>query len=110
VKREIKRGKKYDGIIIDPPKFGRSAEGKVWKFEQDIQYLLDSCKELLTEKPSFILLNTYTVEFTSVTLSNLVQQMMKKSGGHVEHGEIVLPQSASELVLPTSIFARWSSN
>lgn len=110
VKREIKRGKTYDAIIIDPPKFGRSAEGKVWKFEQDIQQLLDSCKKILTPKPAFILLNTYTVEFTSVTLFNLLNELMHDKGGIVEHGEIVLSPSVSKTFLPTSIFARWSSN
>lgn len=108
VKREIKRGKQYDAIIIDPPKFGRSADGKVWKFEQDIQLLLEACKQILTSKPAFILLNTYTVEFTSVTLSNLLSQMMHEHAGHVEHGEIILPHTKSTTVLPTSIFARWS--
>ncbi len=108
VKREVKRGKTYDAIIIDPPKFGRSADGKVWKFDQDIQLLLEECKKILTPKPTFILLNTYTVEFTSVTLSNLISQMIKEYGGSVEHGEIVLPQKTSNVLLPTSIFARWS--
>lgn len=110
VRREVKRGKKYDGIIIDPPKFGRSAEGKVWKFEEDIQLLLEACMQILTEKPSFILLNTYTVEFTSVSLANLITQMMKEYKGTVENGEIVIPQKDPSIVLPTSIFARWSSN
>lgn len=109
VKREVKRGKKYDGIIIDPPKFGRSATGKVWKFDEDIKSLLTTCRELLSDKPSFILLNTYTVEFSSIALSNLVKQMMEGINGGVEHGEIVIPQKNSEIVLPTSIFARWSN-
>ncbi len=109
VKREIKRGKKYDAIIIDPPKFGRSAEGKVWKFEEDIQELLSSCQQLLSEQPVFVLLNAYTVEFTSVSLANLITQMMQKHKGIVDHGEIVIPQKTSNIMLPTSIFARWNS-
>lgn len=109
VKREIKRGKKYDAIILDPPKFGRAASGKVWKFEQDIEPLLLACKQLLSTKPAFILLNTYTVEFSSVTLNNLITQMMKDQNGRVEHGEIVIPQKEKSISLPTSIFARWTA-
>ncbi|HRN69953.1 MAG TPA: class I SAM-dependent methyltransferase [Candidatus Woesebacteria bacterium] len=108
VKREVKRSKTYDGIIIDPPKFGRSAVGKIWKFEEQIQELLDACRQILSPKPVFILLNTYTVEFSSITLRNLVTQMMQQYEGRVEHGEIVIPQKNSHILLPTSIFARWS--
>jgi len=108
VKREIKRGKKYDGIILDPPKFGRAENGKVWKFEQDFPHLLELCQEILTPDPLFILINTYTVEFSAVTLHNLLYQATSGIKGLVEHGEIVLPQTDSDIVLPTSIFARWS--
>ncbi len=109
VKREIKRGKKYDAIIIDPPKFGRAATGKVWKFEQDIQPLLEACKQIISSHPTFILLNTYTVEFSSQTLSNLLSQMMKEYTGRIESGEIHISQKDTSINLPTSIFARWSN-
>lgn len=106
VRREIKRGKQYDGIILDPPKFGRAENGKVWKFDQDFPKLLELCKQLLTPNPLFILINTYTVEYSSQTLANLLVQFSET--GTIEHGEIHIPQKKSITVLPTSIFARWS--
>ncbi len=105
VKREIKRGKKYDGIIIDPPKYGRAENGKVWKFEHDLPKLLEMCTEILSDMPLFILINAYTVEYSSHTLANLLSQYFQS--GTVNHGEIVIPQKSSDVMLPTSLFASW---
>ena len=110
VKREIKRGRLYDGIIIDPPKFGRAENGKLWKIEEDLPVLLEMCRQILSKQPLFIILNTYTVAFSSVTLANLLIKLMKDADGVIENGEILIPQKASQFFLPTSIFARWSMN
>ncbi len=106
VKREIKRGKKYDGIILDPPKYGRAENGKVWKFEHDIPKLLEICTQILSEKPLFILINAYTIEYSSHTLANLLHQYFKS--GTIELGEIVIPEKNTEVVLPTSLYAKIS--
>jgi 23S rRNA (cytosine1962-C5)-methyltransferase len=106
VKREIKRGRKYDGIILDPPKFGRAENGKIWKFEQDFPKLLELSKEILSEKPLFFIVNAYTVEISSLTLGYLLESVMGTEG-QIEHGEILLKGQQS-YDLPTSIIARWS--
>jgi 23S rRNA (cytosine1962-C5)-methyltransferase len=107
VKREIKRGKKYDGIILDPPKFGRAENGRVWKFDQDIPKLMASCKEILSEKPLFVIVNAYTVELSSLSLGYLLADMVQNEE-QIEYGEIIL-KSQNSNGLPTSIIARWSS-
>jgi 23S rRNA (cytosine1962-C5)-methyltransferase len=107
VKREVKRGKKYDGIIMDPPKFGRAENGKIWKFEEHTKILLEACRDVLSLDPVFCLVNAYTVEYSPITLVNMLSQLMPK--GTVEHGEIVLQGKNDSLPLPTSMFARWSS-
>lgn len=106
VKREIKRGKKYDGIILDPPKYGRAENGKVWKFEHDIPKLLEMCTQILSEKPLFILINAYTIEYSSHTLANLLFQYFKS--GTIELGEIVIPEKNTAVVLPTSLYTKIS--
>ena len=109
VKRELKRNHSYDGIIIDPPKFGRSENGKLWKIEDDLLPLLQQCWQLRSKQPLFIILNTCTVAFSSVTLANLLIKLMKDADGVVENGEILIPQKVSQVSLPTSIFAKWSA-
>jgi len=108
VKREIKRGRSYDAIIIDPPKFGRAENGKLWKIEEDLPALLKLCRQLLGKQPLFIILNTYAVAFSSVTLANLLVKLMKGTDGVIENGEILIPQIGKQIFLPTAIFARWS--
>lgn len=106
VTREIKRGVKYDGIILDPPKYGRGTNGEVWKIERDLPRLLELLKSLLSDKPLFILLNAYAVEFTSLTLENLLRQTV--SGGTFESGESTIEHRKPNILLPCSIFSRWS--
>jgi len=106
VKREIKRGTKYDGIIMDPPRFGRGASGEVWKFEDDISKLAWECKELLSPTPQFFLINAYTADLSSVALGNLLSGVMEKE---VEFGELGLKETSKGRILPAGIFARWSS-
>lgn len=105
VKREERRGIKYDGIIMDPPKFGRGPKGEVWQFEDDIPELLDACKPILSESPLFFLLTAYTVPVSPISLGNITSQIVPESG--IEYGELSIEDSQGKL-LPTSIFSRWS--
>lgn len=109
VAREIKRGKKYDGIIMDPPAFGHGAEGEVWKIEQDLLPLLESCKQILSDKPLFFIINGYASGYSAVAYRNSLGDLMKQFGGEVEIGELTIAESSSKRLLPAGIFARWSS-
>ncbi len=105
VKREIKRGAKYDGIIMDPPRFGRGASGEVWKLEEKLPELVWACKELLSPTPQFFLINAYTADLSSIALGNLLRDVL---GQEVEYGELGLCESSRGRILPAGIFARWS--
>jgi 23S rRNA (cytosine1962-C5)-methyltransferase len=107
VKREIKRGTKYDAIIMDPPKFGRGSDGQVWKIEDDLPKLLDLCKEVLSPEPLFFIINAYSVSFSALTLENLLNEKMKDLGGTSSCGELLLKATSSTNSLSTSIFGKW---
>jgi 23S rRNA (cytosine1962-C5)-methyltransferase len=107
VKREIKRGTKYDAIIMDPPKFGRGSDGQVWKIEDDLPKLLDLCKQILTPSPLFFIINAYSVAFSALTLENLLSEKMKDFGGIASCGELLLKPTSSPNSLSTSIFGKW---
>ncbi|NTU73427.1 SAM-dependent methyltransferase [Candidatus Roizmanbacteria bacterium] len=109
VKREIKRNNRYDGIVMDPPKFGRGARGEVWKIERDLPRLLELCREVLSPQPLFVILSAYTVSYSSLTLANLLTQTMKQWSGATEHGELILRSTTESSLLSTTIVARWSS-
>ncbi len=108
VTREIKRGKKYDGIIMDPPAFGHGPGGEMWKIEEDFLGLLDSCKEILSDKPLFFIVNGYASGYSAIAYKNSLGDLMKDFGGEIEIGELTMGESSSDRVLPAGIFARWS--
>lgn len=108
VKRELKRGTKYDGIIIDAPKFGRGDKGEVWKIEEDLPKLLDMCTQLLVPQPLFVLLVTYATEYSSTVLENVLAQKMHRFKGTISSGELALQQTSNKLLLPTAMFSRWT--
>ena len=107
VKREIKRGNKYDCVIMDPPKFGRGSSGQVWKIENDLPNLLELCKQVLSTAPLFFIINAYSVSLSALTLENLLSQMMKDRDGKTDCGELCLKSANSPNILSTSIFGRW---
>ncbi len=110
VNREIRRENKYDAIIMDPPSYGRGANGEVWKFEESICDLVELCSNVLSEKPLFFLINSYTTGISSTVLENILNlNITKKYGGKVENGEIGIPMTNSKLILPCGIFGRWES-
>jgi len=108
LKREIKRGRKYDAIIMDPPSFGHGPKDELWKIEEHFLELMKSCKEVLSDDPLFILINGYTAGYSSVVYENNLKDMMKNYKGEIEKGELVIEETGSDRLLPCGIFARWS--
>ena len=106
VQREIRRGNKYDAIIMDPPSYGRGAKGEVWQFENNIYDLVELCTEVLSDDPLFFLINSYTTGISAKVLENMLRLEIKKKGT-LSSGEIGLPMKNSEIVLPCGIYARW---
>ena len=109
VAREIRRGNKYDAIIMDPPSYGRGPSGEVWKIEDELFPLVWDCMKILSDKPLFFLINSYTTGLSAEILKNILTMTLKKKfGGKVSADEIGLPMSSSGLVLPCGISGRWS--
>lgn len=110
VNREIRRNNHYDAIIMDPPSYGRGANGEVWKFEENIFDLVKLCMEVLSDKPLFFLINSYTTGISSTVLEDILRlNMNKKYNGKFESGEIGLPMKDSKIVLPCGIYGRWEN-
>jgi len=106
--REVRRGRRYDGILLDPPKFGRGPEGEVWRLEDNLAPLLADCRRLLDENSRFLVLTVYAVRMSALAIGELVKQTFADLGGKVEMGEMAVREEARGLLLPTAIFARWS--
>ena len=108
VNREIRRGNKYDAIIMDPPSYGRGTKGEVWQFEDNIYDLVELCTKVLSDNPLFFLINSYTTGISSTVLNNILNLTVgKRYKGKQECGEIGLPMENSKLILPCGIYARW---
>lgn len=105
--REIRRGSKYEGIILDPPSFGRGAKGEVFKIERDLPEILKLCAQLLSDKALFLVLTAHTPGVSPLILSHVMEQILKGRGGDFSSGELVIP-SAQSLSLPSGFFARWN--
>lgn len=108
VKREIKRGHKYDGIILDPPAYGHGPEGEMWKIEENFLELLDLCKQLLSDKPAFFLINGYASGYSAIAYENALKDLMGDKG-EIEKGALTIRERDTERLLPCGIFARWRS-
>jgi 23S rRNA (cytosine1962-C5)-methyltransferase len=106
--REVRRGRRYDGILLDPPKFGRGPTGEVWRLEENLAPLLADCRRLLDENSRFLVLTVYAVRMSALAIGELVKQALGDLGGTVEMGEMAVREEARGLLLPTAIFARWS--
>lgn len=108
--REVRRGKRYDGIILDPPKFGRGPEGEVWRLEEHLPGLVADCRRLLDADSRFLFLTVYAVRMSSLAIAGLVAELFADLPGTVEHGELaVREEGEGGRLLPTAIFARWRS-
>ena len=112
VEKEARRGNKYDAIIMDPPSYGRGPNGEVWKFEKNIYNLIDACMKILSDQPLFFLINSYTTGISNTVLNNILKTTMLKKykNGKIESGEIGLPITRDNLVLPCGIYGLWEEN
>jgi len=109
VRREIKRGRKYDAIIMDPPTYGRGSTGELWKLEDHLWELLTECRRVLSDRPLFFLLNAYTARLSPTVVVNLLMELLGEGGGTITGGEVGLPVQADGKVLPCGIYGRWES-
>ncbi len=112
VKREYRRGHKYDAIVMDPPSYGRGPNKEVWKFEKNIAILLEACLKILSDKPLFLLINSYTTGVSNIVLGNMLKTSMLPlyPNGTIETGEIGLQVTKNNLILPCGIYGKWESN
>lgn len=108
VKREIKRGHKYDGIILDPPAYGHGPDGEMWKIEENFLELLDLCQQLLSDKPLFFLINGYASGYSAIAYENALKDLMGDAG-EIEKGALTIRERDTERLLPCGIFARWKN-
>ncbi len=110
VAREVRRERRYDGILLDPPKYGRGPDGEVWRLEEDLPEMIANCRQLLDANSRFLFLTVYAVRMSALALGNLVQMHFADLPGKVEFGELAVREEARGLLLPTAIFARWSQH
>jgi 23S rRNA (cytosine1962-C5)-methyltransferase len=108
--RQIKRGIKYDAIVMDPPVYGHGPNGTIWDFNKDFPKLLKNCKELLSEKPIFVLVNAYAISTSSITLGNTLSDYLNNLNGKIDTGELTIKQKNSSRLLSTGIWARWQKS
>jgi 23S rRNA (cytosine1962-C5)-methyltransferase len=108
VQREIKRGVKYDGIILDPPKFGRGPKGEVWEVYKSLPSLLEMCRQCLSENPLFVIVTVYAVRASAIHVAQAVDEMMKKYKGGIDSGELVTRETSANRLLSQAVYARWS--
>ena len=108
VAREIRRGNKYDGIVMDPPVFGHGPDGNAWEFNRDFPELLNDCVKLLSNQPLFLIVNAYAVSMSSLSIKNAVEAAIKGLNGHVEFGELCLKETSLGRTLSTGSLVRWS--
>ncbi len=106
--REVRRGSTYDGILLDPPAFGRGPKGEVWQMFEDIPYLVDLCRELMSPRPMFTVLTAYTIRASFLAIHELMQEVYGDLGGRLESGELTIKTENSERRLSTSMFSRWN--
>jgi 23S rRNA (cytosine1962-C5)-methyltransferase len=109
VQREEKRGVKYDGIILDPPKFGRGPKGEIWEVYKSLPNLLDMCRACLSNNPLFVIVTVYAVRASAIHVAQAVDEMMKKFKGETDSGELVTRERSANRLLSQAVYARWSN-
>ena len=111
VAREVRRGSKYDGVILDPPKYGRGANGEVWRLFEDMPDLLKDCAALLSDDASFLLLNAYAARISGLSLAHMMAEATHDRGGRIDWGELALSEDGKDArAIGLSFFARWSKD
>ena len=106
--REVRRERRYDAILLDPPKYGRGPDGEIWRLEEDLAPLIENCGKLLDENSRCLFLTVYAVRMSALALGSLLQEKLAHLGGTIEVGELAVREEARGLLLPTAIYARWS--
>jgi 23S rRNA (cytosine1962-C5)-methyltransferase len=106
--REVRRGRRYDGIILDPPKFGRGPAGEIWKLEEGLPSLVSDCAKLLDGDSRYLVLTVYAVRMSALAIGELLRQATAGLAGDIECGDMAVREESRGLLLPTAIFARWS--
>jgi len=110
VAREVRRERRYDGIILDPPKFGRGPKNETWRLEEGLPDLIRDCRQLLNKDSRFLFLTVYAVRMSSLALAGLVEEVFADLPGTIEHGDLAVRETGEGgRLLPTAIFARWSN-
>jgi 23S rRNA (cytosine1962-C5)-methyltransferase len=107
VQREARRGVKYDGIILDPPKFGRGPKGELWEVYKSLPDLLNACRECLSANPLFVVTTVYAVRASAIHVAQALDEMMKGFGGKIESGELVTREQSADRLLSQAVYARW---
>jgi len=107
VKREIRREKRYDALVMDPPSFGRGRRGEIWKLEDQLWELLSESRQLLSARPLLFLVNCYTANLSALVIANMLADIMAGLPGRITSGELGLPFRQSAKILPCGIYARW---
>ncbi|MEO1967672.1 MAG: class I SAM-dependent methyltransferase [Sphingomonadaceae bacterium] len=107
--REVRRERRYDGIILDPPKFGRGPKGEFWRIEEGLAPLVSDCRQLLDADSRFLFLTVYAVRMSSLALGGLLAELFEGLPGVIEHGDLAVREEGDGRILPTAIFARWSN-
>lgn len=110
IQRDARRGVVYDGLILDPPKFGRGPKGEVWEFYKLLPELLQACRQVLAPKPRFVLLTAYAVKASALTLYYAIDEVMQGFAGQTEAGEVLLQEKSAGRLLSMAIFGRWSGS
>ena len=109
LRREVRRERTYDAIVLDPPKFGRGPKNETWRFENDLPELLALCRALLSDNPLFMILTAYAVRLSYIAIAQSLSDSLADCGGTITAGEMVIPERDRPVILPTAIFARWEA-
>ncbi|MBP1694161.1 MAG: hypothetical protein H6Q37_2044, partial [Chloroflexi bacterium] len=106
---EVRRGAQYEAIILDPPKFGRGPAGQVWEFFDSLPNLLQSCRNILSERPTFVILTAYAIRASALSIHYAMEEMLSGQTGELTTGELVLRDRSAGRLLSMAIFSRWSA-
>ncbi len=109
VEREARRGSRYDGIILDPPKFGRGPKGEVWEVYKSLPSLLEACRATLSDHPLFLAVTVYAVRASAIHVAQVVEEMMSDFNGEMDAGELVTREQSAKRLLSQAVYARWSA-
>ncbi len=110
MRREVRRGTRYDGIILDPPKFGRGPEGQVWELFQSLPELLDYCRQVLSGDPLFVVITAYAIRASALSVNYALEDMTRGFLGSIMTGELTIKEKSAGRLLSTAIYSRWQSN